>query len=233
MKACFLHAPLRCIAVWSSATLGAAALSGWALFELRDAPGAIAAGFGGQPFERLLVWLFAAVLAACAAWLWLVISVVVVEALVAERRGGAPMPGPRHGIPGWVQSSVLVACGLAVVGAGTPALATPGSIHVDRSEGDASVVSGLPLPDRPSGNLRRSPSRQSNPHLESYVVRGGDSLWAIARDHLGEPGSAADIEAYVDRLYADNRSVVGADPDLIRPGQHLRMPRDLASNPDR
>ncbi|WP_338674191.1 transglycosylase family protein [Streptomyces sp. SCSIO 30461] len=50
---------------------------------------------------------------------------------------------------------------------------------------------------------------------EMYTVAPGDSLSGIAQDHRVRGGWQA--------LYADNRAVVGDDPDLILPGQRLRM----------
>lgn len=228
---------LRCAAVWCAATLGAGALTGWALTELQDAPAAVGTGFVGQPFDRLLVWVCAAALVVCAAWLWLVTSLVVAEALAVHARDDAPAPGPHRGVPAPVRHAVLAACGLAVLGVGAPALATPGSIHVDRADRDASVVSGLPLPERPAGDLRPpspAPAEQlpgSRP--TRYVVRAGDSLWAISRDQLGPGTTPARTTTYVEHLHALNQSVIGADPDLIQPGQQLRMPRVSDTDPDR
>lgn len=59
----------------------------------------------------------------------------------------------------------------------------------------------------------------SMPSSERVVtVRPGDTLASIAADEIGD---AARWTA----LYDENRSVVGADPDLIRPGQVLQLPR--------
>ncbi|MFD3922677.1 transglycosylase family protein [Streptomyces sp. NPDC058595] len=52
----------------------------------------------------------------------------------------------------------------------------------------------------------------------SYTVRSGDNLWAIADEQKVEGGWPA--------LYEANREVVGADADLILPGQSL----DLTAN---
>ncbi|MFF7609358.1 transglycosylase family protein [Streptomyces parvulus] len=49
----------------------------------------------------------------------------------------------------------------------------------------------------------------------SYMVRSGDSLWAIA-DSLGVDGGWR-------ALYSGNEGVVGQDPDLILPGQTLTV----------
>lgn len=61
---------------------------------------------------------------------------------------------------------------------------------------------------------------------EAYVVRPGDSLWAIAAAHLPADAEAADVAAAWPRWYAANRQVVGPDPDLIHPGQVLLAPTE-------
>ncbi|MGW0860547.1 peptidoglycan DD-metalloendopeptidase family protein [Streptomyces sp. NPDC002690] len=50
---------------------------------------------------------------------------------------------------------------------------------------------------------------------EAYTVARGDSLSAIA--------SAQRLQGGWQRLYTDNRSVIGEDPDLILPGQRLDL----------
>lgn len=47
-----------------------------------------------------------------------------------------------------------------------------------------------------------------------YTVKPGDTLWMIAKRHGGETWHD---------VYAKNTQVVGANPDLIRPGQHLTV----------
>ncbi|MEO3767023.1 peptidoglycan DD-metalloendopeptidase family protein [Streptomyces sp. B5E4] len=54
----------------------------------------------------------------------------------------------------------------------------------------------------------------AEPAPPPYRVRPGDTLTAIAR-RLGVPP---------ERLYEANRSVIGSDPDLLRPGQILVAP---------
>ena len=57
-----------------------------------------------------------------------------------------------------------------------------------------------------------------------YVVRPGDTLWAIASHQLGPHQTAAAVAAQWPRWYAANREVIGGDPNLIRPGEVLRAP---------
>ncbi|MCT9009854.1 LysM peptidoglycan-binding domain-containing protein [Streptomyces rhizosphaerihabitans] len=60
-------------------------------------------------------------------------------------------------------------------------------------------------PARPSGHVNRGSSRGD------YTVREGDTLSAIAARH----GTTWR------KIYADNKTVIGGDPDLIVPGQRL------------
>ncbi|MFC4466996.1 transglycosylase family protein [Streptomyces xiangluensis] len=52
----------------------------------------------------------------------------------------------------------------------------------------------------------------------SYTVRSGDSLWAIA--------DSLDLQGGWPELYSANKHTVGADPDLILPGQRLELGTD-------
>jgi len=50
-------------------------------------------------------------------------------------------------------------------------------------------------------------------------------LWSIAGRHLGPQATDAEIAAAWPRWYAANRDVIGADPNLLHPGQHLVAPQ--------
>jgi nucleoid-associated protein YgaU len=71
-----------------------------------------------------------------------------------------------------------------------------------------------------------SPERPERPdrHEARVVVLRGDTLWSIAARHLGRAATAADIDAEWQRWLAANRDVIGADANLILPGQLLRPP---------
>lgn len=64
----------------------------------------------------------------------------------------------------------------------------------------------------------------SAPSVETYVVRPGDSLWSISARTLGPDACDAQIAAEWPRWYHANRTVIGAEPDLIHPGQELVAP---------
>lgn len=77
----------------------------------------------------------------------------------------------------------------------------------------ADDLDGLPLPDRQAGGSE----------VEHVVVRG-ESLWSIAAGTLDAGSSPADIADASMRWYHTNRATVGANPDLIYPGQVLSEP---------
>jgi hypothetical protein len=56
------------------------------------------------------------------------------------------------------------------------------------------------------------------------VVHRGDTLWDIARRHLGPDATEAEVAHAWPAWHDANRTVIGDDPDLIMPGQILRPP---------
>jgi hypothetical protein len=195
-----MPAPLhRCLAVGLVASAATSGL-GTVLLPVALAPAA--------RFDEVLVRACAVIGLVVAAWLWVVTTAVVLEA----RRGRSQVPVP---VPAVVRRLLLAACGVAVVaGLATPAGAAP---HGDAPQTAVAVVAdalaGLPLPDRPHG---RAAEPEPAPEPE-VIVRAGDTLWGLAEDHLGSGDRWPEI-------YALNRAVVGADPDVIQPAQRLRLP---------
>jgi resuscitation-promoting factor RpfA len=67
--------------------------------------------------------------------------------------------------------------------------------------------------------------REARAHAKAHVVAPGDTLWDIAARQLPTDGrSNAAIADHWQRIYAANRTVIGADPDLILPGMRLVLP---------
>jgi nucleoid-associated protein YgaU len=56
------------------------------------------------------------------------------------------------------------------------------------------------------------------------TVRAGDSLWSLSAAELGAYASDVDIAVEWPRLYQANRAVIGENPDVLFPGQVLRLP---------
>jgi hypothetical protein len=197
-----MHAPIhRCLVVWLTATAAVTALLGL-LTPLALAPAA--------HFDEVLVRACALAGSVAAAWLWLLTTVVVVEATTGTRAWG---------VPASLRRLVLTACGVAILtGLVVPAQATPGEQHRDRRP--VAVLTGLPLPDRAETPPPPRPSRAP----ADVVVRPGDTLWDLAADDLGPAADDAAIDARWREIYAHNRGVIGPDPDLIQPAQRLRLP---------
>jgi nucleoid-associated protein YgaU len=78
-----------------------------------------------------------------------------------------------------------------------------------------------PLPDFSSvqsGGSSTAPSAPPRePQEKTYTVKKGDSLSKIAKRTYGDPQQWR-------RIYEANREVIGDNPDLIHPGQALKLP---------
>lgn len=177
----------------------------------------------GRGFTPALVSGCAAVGSLGTAWLWVLTLLVLVDVL----RGRTA----RDGVPRAVRRVVLAACGLSLAGSlAAPAYADPGG---------PDALDGLPLPDRTTttaqwiGSLARA--RDQAPPRPAVAPEGpagpaevrvspGDTLWQLAEDELGASAQPSDVERRWREVYLANRDVVGADPDLIRPGQRLTLP---------
>lgn len=173
------------------------------------------------PFEAVLLAGSGVAVLGCACWLGLAVATAVVDALT----DGISTPARRLSPPA-VRRLVLLACGAAVGSAGVavPAAADTAGAGAGSvaSASVRTVLTGLPLPDRAAGALRPD---GRDPAAAGYVVRPGDSLWRIAARLLAPGGADPDVAAAARALYRANRPTIGPDPDLLLPGQHLRLPR--------
>lgn len=208
----------RCLLVLLAATGGAVTLLGLLLPDALVLASALRTGtLDAAPFDLVVVRVAELALAACAVWLWTASVVVAADAV----RGRSP---DRRGVPDGLRRAVLVACGLALAGGfSAPAQADePESRHRTGRH----LVEGLPLPDRATTTMQVSPvlARTSELEQDCVVVRPGDTLWEIARRDLPRGVDDRAVVEHVRDIHAANRAVVGADPDLIRPGQRLLMP---------
>lgn len=85
----------------------------------------------------------------------------------------------------------------------------------DESGASTAATSANAGADTSSAGSARTDTRGSAPERDYYVVRSGDTLSAIADRY--------DIEGGWPALYDANRDSID-DPDLILPGQRLRLP---------
>jgi resuscitation-promoting factor RpfA len=200
------------------------------------------------PLDLVLASLAAAAVGLCGLWITAVTLATTAEALTGRSWATARAITPRL-----VRRGVLALCGLAVGGAGVavPATAAPPepSPTADRATASA-TLDGLPVPDRVEGRApAATPPQASAPRRAAAVaeVRGtggtrtlsaaaeppawavhrvvpGDSLWSIAAA-LHPAAEASEIDRTWRRIYRANRSAVGSDPHLLRPGTTLRLPQ--------
>jgi LysM repeat protein len=207
----------RCLIVWAS---GTSTLGGLARLVRPDA---LRLWTGRNeldtwPVDLLLRRVSACVLLACAAWAWLALTATVAEAW----RGGASFAHRPWRLPSGVRRLVLAACGVALAsGLVSPAHADSRE-HGHHRHG-LGALQGLPLPERAVAPPRRGPGTHLRPH-RVVSVQPGDTLWAIAERDLPADALAGEVASRWHAIYAANRLVIGPDPDVIRPGQRLRLP---------
>lgn len=78
----------------------------------------------------------------------------------------------------------------------------------------------LPAAPEETTATAQEPARSGAPEIaesKTYTVQSGDSLWAIAKRIYG---SGADYQ----KIYEANKSVIGGNPNLIKPGQVFTIP---------
>lgn len=130
-------------------------------------------------------------------------------------------------LPRVLRQTAALALGVGLVTAGGSAAADPGPVRPPVS--GAAVDWPIQPPSAPAPPNVPPPVCGGPPVGDPIdgvvVVEAGDTLWAIAAGHRS-PGSTPDqIVAAVTEWYETNRAVIGADPDLIYPGQRLMPPR--------
>lgn len=85
------------------------------------------------------------------------------------------------------------------------------------------VADGLtgpaPAPSPVEPTQADSPAAAAEEKVEFYEVKSGDSLSLIAKHFYGDP-------MQYPRIHEANLAVIGDNPDLIFPGQKIRIPLD-------
>jgi len=113
----------------------------------------------------------------------------------------------------------------AVAYAGAPGPGPAASASPLDWPGLAPIAAPSAQAPRPIAAPAPQPQRSTRPALTTrLVVHPGDSLWSLAARQLGPRATAARIASTWPRLYAANRRAIGADPNLIHPGQQLVPP---------
>ena len=82
-----------------------------------------------------------------------------------------------------------------------------------------------PTPEIPSAEATTPGSTAAAPvGTGPVVVQAGDSLWSLARQSLPPGADDAQVAEAWPAWWSANRELVGDDPHLIHPGQHLEPP---------
>lgn len=196
----------------------------------------VMAGLTGASIDRLVEVGILAVGLALAAWL--AGSVALAALCVTGRAVGVTWRAGERLIadhaPRVVRRALVVAVGAGIgLSAATGASATPPADHDLGWVSTASAVTATaasvgsaadPTPPRTQTQTSTTEEATARPATDTVVVDPGDTLWRIAERRLPPDAGAADIATSWHAWYAANTDVIGADPDLIYPGQVLHAP---------
>lgn len=234
-------------AVWLAAVWLALGLLAAASSRLPGAPGRLGGRIGCGLLPRALAGLVAGTA-----------GVGVLLAPVAAGADPAPRPTPTVLAPSWPvdppasahpveapswPTSTVAPSSTSAPARATPAPAAPKSHPTapkshptaPKARSTAPKARSAARTTRPTAATSPPTSRPTTPEpptADGVVrVRPGDSLWLLAGRRLGPHATDAQVAAAWPRWYAANRDAIGADPDLIRPGQVLRSPAPAAATP--
>ncbi|ARS37308.1 LysM peptidoglycan-binding domain-containing protein [Pontibacter actiniarum] len=108
-----------------------------------------------------------------------------------------------------------------------PASNVESSKRVDTPKGTQPISKGTDMVSKAPGHPEQGFYSKSDmnkvtdpgPNQDVYTVQSGDSLSKIAQKHYGNANDWT-------KIYKANKDKIGDNPDLIRPGQRLAIPRD-------
>lgn len=117
-------------------------------------------------------------------------------------------------------------------GSKTPAVKSPGakSPEAKSPNSKANPKSGSLKPGsaQRSGTCVPAPDAKPAPVIRQHLVLAGESLWSISLQWLQQNGVPSPTNGQVAQLskqiFAANAALIGANPDLIRPGLALTIP---------
>jgi hypothetical protein len=207
------------------------ALAGAGLVALA-APALRTAQSGSATVSDLLVGGCSVVGALVLGWLALTVLVAVADEVRARshpRLAVRPSPGvPRTVrrvvalVVGLVLGSAALSAGAAERGAATavPELGWAASAPLQVTAAPALDLGWAAVPETTTASTPPAPREVDG----EVVVHRGDSLWSLAAQRCGPDATAGEVMAEQHRLHTANVDVIGADPDLLLPGQVLRLP---------
>lgn len=112
-------------------------------------------------------------------------------------------------------------------GAKTPAVKSPGA-KAPNSKASPESGGSNPANAQRSGTCVPAPDAKPAPVIRQHLVLAGESLWSISLQWLQQNGVPSPTNGQVAQLskqiFAANAALIGANPDLIRPGLALTIP---------
>lgn len=112
-------------------------------------------------------------------------------------------------------------------GSKTPAVKSPGA-KSPNSKANPKSGSLKPGSAQRSGTCVPAPDAKPAPVIRQHLVLAGESLWSISLQWLQQNGVPSPTNGQVAQLskqiFAANAALIGANPDLIRPGLALTIP---------
>jgi hypothetical protein len=178
-----------------------------------------------------------AVLLAWAALGWLLLLVLLT--LSGQLTGPVGRAGRallQVAAPVAVRRAVALSLGLGVVLGGqaaasaAPAPAASASAPASAAAPDLDWpgLAAAPAPTPPPAPTPTQPPPTQPPPTQAppgaVVVRPGDTLWTLAASRLPPTATTREVAAAWPAWWSANRTVIGPDPDLLRPGQSLQPP---------
>jgi nucleoid-associated protein YgaU len=239
---------LRAACLTAAVLLAWSATSATLLTTCRGAWGDLVAPAGARPEDAVTVIAAGAGLAVTSWWATGVLLTALAAATPATWaaagwvRSCAVMVAPAV-----VRRALYAGLGVTLLGVALPAASSPASASACLAGGGTTAAAeavpapAVPawLPEAPTAHLSdRGHAVEAMPNETApkettwsgttVVVRPGDTLWSLAAGRLGRQASPAQVAREWPRWYALNRVVIGSDPDRIRPGQRVRVPRETA-----
>jgi LysM repeat protein len=156
---------------------------------------------------------------------WLILAgCILIEAASRLRGSAAPaLPGMR--LPQLAAQSLVTAALLLFAATSQPLqhasdpTAQPSVASADRTHSPAKTQH-----HRADTHTATAAGNRGKVETVPYRVRSGDSLWTIARDHLGSGARYREIAAL-------NTKILGGRPDFITPGTILQLPISTRATP--
>lgn len=170
---------------------------------------------------------------------WL-LAATVLEVVLAVASGPGPnrprVPGLPSGLQRRIDRAVAALVATSALAAPAAAAAAPGlpghipvpvprEVVVSHDQGDAPPAAPARPAPPPSEARPRRPAGPVADHLHTVVA--GDHLWGIAEDVITSArggATTADVAVYWRELIAANEDLPSGDPDLIHPGEQVRLP---------